>query len=359
MQVTIKEVAERARVSISTVSRVLTGNAPVSAKRRARVIAAIEELGYRPNALARGLRMRRTAVIGLIIPDISNPFFAQLARVIEEEANSRGYAILLCNSQNSRQRECQYLDLLRSQQVDGLLAVTSGAIHQRLAEFAKYTGAAVLALDRRIPNFAGPWLGADPYPGIREAVEHLLSLGHRNIGIVRGVEGNISSDDRYRAIVRAMTECGLPTDRWTWVGEYTLETGKEAGLALARLPDDKRPTAVIATSEFTAYGLIEEVSRHGLMVPEHLSVVGYDNTSFAQIFRPALTVVAQPIEELGTQAVDKILRMIAQKEHVPQPGVAPIAGSAALKQKELDPVGDAVLPTYLVVRMSTSRASKR
>lgn len=353
-QVTVRDVAERANVSISTVSRVLTGNARVSPELRERVIAAVEELGYRPNALARGLRLRRTAVIGLLLPDISNPFFGQLARVVEEAANKRGYAILLCNSQNNRERELQYLDLLRSQQVDGVLVVTSGAVGDELEEFFKLTGAAVLALDRRIPNFAGPWIGVDPYPGACAAVRHLLELGHRRIGIVRGVKGSFSSDERYNAITRALDELGLPQERWTWTGEYTLETGVEAGTALAALPQEERPTAVIATSEFTAYGLIEGASRHGLVVPEQLSVVGYDNTAFAEVFRPALTVVAQPIEEMGTLAVDSILRLIIAGEPESLP-VAPLAGTRPTKEKE-EKVEDAVLPTYLVERSSTAQA---
>lgn len=355
-QVTVRDVAQKAGVSISTVSRVLTGSARVSPELRQRVIDAVEELGYRPNALARGLRMRRTAVIGLLIPDISNPFFGQLARVVEDAANNRGYSILLCNSQNSRAREVQYLDLLRQQQVDGVLVVASGAMGEELEEFFKLTGAAVLALDRRIPQFKGPWIGGDPYPGARQAVQHLLDLGHRNIGLVRGVEGNISSDERYKALNRALVEAGLPEERWTWVGEYTLETGIAAGLALAELPAQKRPTAVIATSEFSAYGLIEGVSRHGISVPDQLSVVGYDNTAFAEVFRPALTVIAQPIEEMGELAVDFILRMINNAEQDEQlPPVAPVAGMrppAAVKEA----VEDAVLPTYLVIRSSTAPA---
>lgn len=354
MQVTVKDVAQRANVSISTVSRVLTGSAPVSGELHRRVVAAIDELGYRPNALARGLRMRRTAIIGLIIPDISNPFFAQLARTIEESANGWGYGILLCNSQNSRDRELQYLDLLRSQQVDGLLVVTSGAIHDELGEFVRSSGAVALALDRRIPGFQGPWVSADPYPGARDAVAHLLALGHRNIGIVRGVAGNVSSDDRYDAIVRALTEHGLPQRRWTWTGEYTLETGIEAGYALVQMPAGERPTAIIATSEFSAYGLIEGVSRHGLNVPRDLSVVGYDNTAFAQLFRPALTVIAQPIERMGSLAVDKILRMVAQTADGELTAVAPVPGSAALRVRDKSPIQDAVLPTYLVTRVSTA-----
>ncbi len=357
-QVTVRDVAQKAGVSISTVSRVLTGSARVSPELRQRVIDAVEELGYRPNALARGLRMRRTAVIGLLIPDISNPFFGQLARVVEDAANNRGYSILLCNSQNSRAREVQYLDLLRQQQVDGVLVVTSGAMGEELEEFFKLTGAAVLALDRRIPQFKGPWIGGDPYPGARQAVQHLLDLGHRNIGLVRGVEGNISSDERYKALNRALVEAGLPEERWTWVGEYTLETGIAAGLALAELPAQKRPTAVIATSEFSAYGLIEGVSRHGISVPDQLSVVGYDNTAFAEVFRPALTVIAQPIEEMGELAVDFILRMINNAEQDEQlPPVAPVAGMrppAAVKEA----VEDAVLPTYLVIRSSTAPAPR-
>jgi len=227
---------------------------------------------------------------------------------------------------------------------------------EELEEFFKLTGAAVLALDRRIPQFKGPWIGGDPYPGARQAVQHLLDLGHRNIGLVRGVEGNISSDERYKALNRALVEAGLPEERWTWVGEYTLETGIAAGLALAELPAQKRPTAVIATSEFSAYGLIEGVSRHGISVPDQLSVVGYDNTAFAEVFRPALTVIAQPIEEMGELAVDFILRMINNAEQDEQlPPVAPVAGMrppAAVKE----PVEDAVLPTYLVIRSSTAPA---
>lgn len=354
-QVTVKDVAEKAGVSISTVSRVLTGSAPVSPGLRQRVIAAVEELGYRPNALARGLRMRRTAVIGLLIPDISNPFFGQLARVVEEAANKRGYSILLCNSQNSNQRETQYLDLLRQQQVDGVLVVTSGAMGDELEEFFELTGAAVLALDRRIPGFAGPWIGGDPYPGARQAVQHLLDLGHRRIGLVRGVEGNISSDERYNALVRVLEQFGLPQERWTWVGEYTLETGVRAGVALAQLPEEQRPTAVITTSEFSAYGLIEGVSRFGISVPEQLSVVGYDNTAFAEVFRPALTVIAQPIEEMGELAVEYILRMVNSAGQELQPPVAPVPGTiTVLKGRE--EVRDAVLPTFLVTRSSTAAA---
>lgn len=357
VQVTVREVAKRANVSISTVSRVLTGNAPVSPELRQRVINAVDELGYRPNALARGLRMRRTAVIGLLIPDISNPFFGQLARIVEEAANRRGYAILLCNSQNSRKRELQYLDLLRSQQVDGVLVVTSGTVGDELAQFFKMTGAAVLALDRRIPGFDGPWIGVDPYPGVSEAVQHLLELGHAKIGIVRGVEGNPSSDERYNSIVRALDEHGLPQERWIWTGEYTLETGIAAGAALANLGPKERPTAVITTSEFSAYGLIDGASRHGLSVPEDLSVVGYDNTAFAEVFRPALTVIAQPIEDMGIMAIDFMLRMILDNAPVQSPPVAPLAGTFPAPSQPNGEVGDAVLPTYLVKRSSTAAVS--
>jgi len=359
VQVTAKDVAKQAGVSISTVSRVLTGNARVSQELHQRVLDVVEELGYRPNALARGLRMKRTAVIGLLVPDISNPFFGQLARVVEEAASVRGYAILLCNSQNSRERELQYLDLLSSQQVDGLLVVTSGAVGPELDDFSKLTGAQVLALDRRIPNFNGSWIGDDPYPGACEAVKHLLELGHHQIGILRGVEGNASSDERYHAIARALEEHGLPKKRWTWIGEYTLKTGINAGSALAQLPQKDRPTAVIATSEFTAYGLIEGASQHGLSVPEDLSIVGYDNTSFAEVFRPALTVIAQPIDHMATMAVDKILRLIMSSAETPLPPIAPIAGKSIRKHETTEEAIDLMLPTYLIKRASTTKAPKK
>ena len=352
-QVTGRDVAKRANVSISTVSRVLPGNAPVSLELRQRVIEAIEELGYRPNALARGLRMRRTAVIALLIPDISNPFFGQLASVVEEEARSRGFATLLCNSQNNRERELQYLDLLYSQQVDGLLIVTSENIARELDELARATGAVVCALDRRIPEFDGPWIGTDPYPGAYEAVTHLVELGHENIGILRGIRGKTSSDERYYAIVRALDEHGLPPPRWTWTGENTLQTGIEAGANLAQMPEQERPTAVITTSEFSAYGLIEGVSRHGLSVPEELSVIGFDNTAIAEVFRPPLTVIAQPIERMGAIAVAEIVNLLMARKDPKTSPVAPVAGTLRPPEQDEQRTKNIVLPSFLVKREST------
>ncbi len=355
-RVTVKDVAEKAGVSISTVSRVLTGNAPVSRELHRRVVEAIEELGYRPNALARGLRIRRTAVLGLIVPDIANPFFSQLARVIEQHAHLHGYSILLCNSENSRERELQYFSLLTSQRVDGMMVISSAATHEQLNRFQSNTDAVVLALDRRIPGFRGPWLGADPYPGAYEAVGHLLALGHRRIGIVRGLEGTISSDERFEAIVRAYQDHGLSEDPWVFGGPYSVETGVQAGNALAQLPVEKRPTAVIAASEFSAYGLIQSLHSHGLAVPEDISVVGYDNTAFAELFRPALTVIAQPIERMGERAVEKVLQMMEAAADEPPPPVAPLPGTVRQRPRLAVPVPDETLPTTLVVRQSTGPA---
>lgn len=355
-RITVRHVAERAGVSISTVSRVLTGNAPVSKELHRRVVQAIEELGYRPNALARGLRIRRTAVLGLIVPDIANPFFSQLARVIEENAHRHGYSILLCNSQNSRERELQYFSLLSSQRVDGMMIISSAATHEQLNQFQSSTDAAVLALDRRIPSFQGPWLGADPYPGAYEAIAHLLALSHRRIGIVRGVEGNLSSDERFAAVLRAYKDHGLIDEPWIRSGPYSVETGIKAGNELAALPPDERPTAVIAASEFSAYGLIQSIHNHGLSVPDDVSVVGYDNTAFAELFRPGLTVIAQPIERMGERAVKTVLQLLAGNEEEPPPPVAPLPGSAKPPTRKSTPIPDQTLPTSLVVRDSTGRA---
>jgi len=355
-RVTVRDVAERAGVSISTVSRVLTGNAPVSKELHQRVVAAIEELGYRPNALARGLRVRRTAVLGLIVPDITNPFFSQLARVIELHAHLHGYSILLCNSENSRERELQYFSLLTTQRVDGMMVISSAATHEQLNRLQSFTDAVVLALDRRIPGFRGPWLGADPYPGAYEAVGHLLSLGHRRIGIVRGVAGNISSDQRFEAILRAYRDHGLAEEPWIWTGPYSVETGVRAGAALAQLPAGRRPTAVIATSEFSAYGLIQSLYNHGLAVPGDISVVGFDNTLFAELFRPALTVIAQPIERMGERAVEMVLQMIGATVEQPPPPVAPLPGTVRRPAREPATMPDEALPTKLVVRQSTGPA---
>src|SRR5690606_37428492 len=282
-------------VSISTVSRVLTGNAPVSKELHRRVVEAIEELGYRPNALARGLRIRRTAVLGLIVPDIANPVFSQLAWVIEETAHRHGYSIVLCNSQNSRQRELEYFALLSSQRVDGMMIISSAATHEELSQFQSATDAAVLALDRRIPGFQGPWLGADPYLGAFEAVRPLLDLNHRRIGIVRGVEGNISSDQRFEAILQAYRDNGLTEPPWIWRADCAGDTGIRAGGALAAGPSDQRPTAALAAGESSAYGLVHSRHDPGLSVAEDVPVAGLNNTRCAERFAPALTVIDEPI----------------------------------------------------------------
>ncbi|MFS8583363.1 MAG: substrate-binding domain-containing protein, partial [Limnochordales bacterium] len=190
-----------------------------------------------------------------------------------------------------------------------------------------------------------------------EAVRHLLDLNHRRIGIVRGVEGNISSDQRFEAILQAYRDNGLTEPPWIWAGDYSVETGIRAGDALAALPPDQRPTAVIAASEFSAYGLVHSLHDHGLSVPEDVSVVGFDNTRFAELFRPALTVIAQPIERMGRRAVETVLQMIAAAEEAPPP-VAPLPGSARPRTAKTQRVTDEWLPTKLVVRASTGPAPR-
>ncbi|WP_324670050.1 LacI family DNA-binding transcriptional regulator [Geochorda subterranea] len=355
--VSVRDVARRAGVSISTVSRVLGGSAPVSAELRARVMQAVEELGYRPNAHARGLRLGRTGIIGLLVPDVSNPFFGELARVIEVSASRAGYNVLLCNSQNEAARERQYLDLLQSQRVDGLLVVASSLQRSDLERFGRATGARVVAMDRKIEGFEGPWVGSDPLPGCREAVEHLVALGHRRIGIVRGPVGVLASEERYQAMVRALEERGLsPSRAWTWAGEYTFETGARAGARLARCRPGERPTAVICGSELAAFGLIQAVEEAGLRVPDDLSVVGYDNTPFSAVCRPPLTVIAQPIERIGQVATRTLLRLLqAPLRRQPEPLMRmPGMGEAPRPAPGERRARSVALPTRLVVRQSTT-----
>nr|MBO2477628.1 hypothetical protein [Bacillota bacterium] len=259
-------------------------------------------------------------------------------------------------NRDSRERELLYFSLLTSQRVDGMMIISSAATHEQLDEFQSKTDAVVLALDRRIPGFRGPYLGADAYPGAYEAIGHLLALSHRRIGIIRGVEGNLSSDERFDAILRAYKDHGLVDEPWIFSGPYSVETGIRAGAALAGLPPDRRPTAVIATSEFSAYGLIQSLHNHGLSVPGDVSVVGYDNTLFAELFRPGLTAIAQPIERMGERAVEMVLQMIAAAVEEPPPPVAPLPGTARPRPAKSVPLPDETLPTRLVVRQSTGPA---
>lgn len=312
MGVTIRDVAQRAGVSVSTVSRVLTSNAPVQEETRRAVEDAILQLGYRPNGLARGLRNKETKTIGLIIPDVANPFFPEVARGVEDAACKRGYSVILCNSGNDRAKEAMYFGVLKERRIDGIIITGSGSLNE-YAQLCEKEDFPVVFLDRSADDIDIDSVESDSYGGACQAVRHLLDLGHREIAFVSGSSRTSTASRRMRGYIDTLREHGIdPSPEFIVPGDFTLEAGVRAGRELLRRKH--RPTAVFIANDIEAIGVMMAAEAMNLSIPDDLSVVGFDNTLLSTVSRPALTTVSQPKYEMGHQAVKLIVERIRRKQ---------------------------------------------
>jgi LacI family transcriptional regulator len=263
---------------------------------------AIAELGYHPDGIARSLKKRSTQTLGLIISDITNPFFTALIRGIEDVANAHGYAIILCNTDERLEKERAYLRLLRSRRVDGLIMAPSGAPGDYDDLFAEVSTPLVF-IDRNIPKAPADAVVVDNVGGARQVVEYLLRLGHRRIASITGVPHISTTSERIQGYRQALENAGLPVHpELLRGGNSRLEGGYQAGLALLALAE--RPTAIFATNNVMAIGLMRAVAERGVRCPEDLSVACFDDFEWASVFRPRLTTVAQPTYDMGVKAAE-------------------------------------------------------
>jgi LacI family transcriptional regulator len=249
--VTIQDVAARAGVSAMTVSRVINHQPRVAAATRARVLQAIDELGYVPNALARGLLQGRTRTIALIVSDISNPFFTQIARGVEDVAHRSGYAVILGNSDESTDKERVYINAMLSNRVDGLLIAPAGRESAKTLDLLSRRGTKFVLIDRELEGIGVDTVVGDSIGGARTLTEHLIQLGHRRIGLVAGPQGVSTARDRLQGYEAALRSHGIEPDRCLVVeSDYKRQGGKQAAMQLLALPLDQRPTAVVASNNF-------------------------------------------------------------------------------------------------------------
>ena len=307
---TVQQVAERAGVSAATVSHVTNNTRFVSPELRARVHAAMDELDYRPNALARSLRRGETRTLGLIVPESSNPFFAEVAQAVELAAFDRGYSVILCNSEGSPTKERLHLDVLLTKQVDGVILMSTGA-EDALSQLVSGT-IPIVIVDRDMPNMETDLVLADNRHGGYLATRHLIGLGHRRIGLISGPPGITLSEQRISGYMGALAEAGLaPDDTLLTHGDFHFESGRSGALILMNRPDP--PTAVFACNDLMAIGVRRAAAEIGLQVPEDLSVVGFDDIQLASFTTPSLTTVAQPKAEMGRQAVRLLLGRMADR----------------------------------------------
>ena len=303
---TIADVAARAGVSMMTVSRVINRSGYASPNTRARVEEAIAELGYVPNAVARHLRSKRTKTIALVVSDITNPFFTTIARGVEDVASPRGYAVMFANTDENEREEIEYLQMLAQRQIDGVLLVPAGNSAEpfRLLSSQKIP---VVVIDRRVPIRKLDEVRCDSEDGAYRLVRHLLDLGHRKIAAITGTRHISTSTDRVAGYERAMREAGLPPGPVMY-DSYRLDGGYRRAKQLVE--GDERPTAILATNNFLAFGALRALREAGLHVPDDISLVTFDDLPVEWHDDPFLTCLAQPAYELGRRAAQLLLEQL-------------------------------------------------
>jgi LacI family transcriptional regulator len=331
---TVRDVAKRAGVAPITVSRVVNNSGYVSEKTRTRVEAAIADLGYVPNVLARSLRSRRTDTLALILTDISNPFWTTLSRGVEDAASDAGFNVILCNTDESEIEQDKYLRVLLQKQVDGVLLVPARSALEPI-QFVQSQDTPVVVLDRVIPDAQADTVRCDSEGGAYQLTRLLLSLGHRRIAMLSGPQGVSTAEDRVAGYQRALKEAGLGVDpALVYYGQFSLESGYTmTQQVLAVTP---RPSGLFAGNNFIAIGALRALRDAGLQVPEDLALVGFDDLPADLVVDPFLTVVAQPAYEMGRRATELLL--------------ARLSGEAPEAYQEI------VLPTVLIVRQSSGQA---
>lgn len=301
--VTIQEVAARAGVSAMTVSRVLNSPDLVAVKTRQRVLHAIEELGYVPNALASGLLRGRTRTIALIVSDISNPFFTIVLRGVEDMAQRNGYTVIIGNSDESPEKERQYVHALISKRIDGLLIAPAGNMSRKTLDLLRRRHSPFVLIDREIEGISADVVMGDSVGGARQLTEHLISLGHQRIALVNGQLDVPTARDRLRGYEDALRAHGIaPQPALQKECTYRRDGAHKGMRQLLALPPDQRPTAILAANNFIGIGVIETLREANLRVPEDIAVVCFDDIELASALDPFLTVASQPARTFGTIA---------------------------------------------------------
>ena len=307
-RVTIADVARQAGVSPMTVSRVINHKGDVSASTRQRVLAVVEELGYRPSSIARGLATQRTGALGLVVPDVANPFFSDLVHGVEHGAYARGYNVFLCNSEEDPQRELEILDLLEEKQVEGLVLCSSRLDAQALQVLVAHQPKVVL-VNRRLADRTVRSVVVDDERGGYLATRHLLDIGCRAVGLLAGPHPSRSGRLRAQGYRAALAEFQVKTrEGWT----RSCRPDVEGGLNAARDLLAQRPEldGLICFNDLVAVGALQACAERGLAVPEELAIVGYDDIALAALVTPSLTTCRVPRFELGRQAVRLLLEQL-------------------------------------------------
>lgn len=304
MKPTIYDVAKAAGVSIATVSKVINRTGRISEKTRLKVTQVMEELRYQPSMVASALTGKRMNTIGLLIKDLANPFFAEVARAVEDRGQELGFSVVMCSTDNDSDKEAGYIALLKQKKVDGIIVAAGFRNDDALKDLIR-DHVPVALISQEIPELAIDSVSVDDFLGGYLVTSHLLSLGHRHIAMI--AEDGRSSNGRIRGYRRALQEAGIAFDVDMLVTcDASVEEGFRHG---GRFMDAEHPpTAIFASNDMLAIGVMKAARERNVKIPDDLSVAGFDNTILAAFVDPPLTSVAQPIQEMGRRVVDLLVQ---------------------------------------------------
>ncbi|ASN06675.1 LacI family DNA-binding transcriptional regulator [Virgibacillus necropolis] len=308
---TIKDVAKLANVSTATVSRVLNSNGYVNHSTKVRVNESIEKLNYRPNDVARSLFKGRSKMIALFVPDIMNPFFPELARAVEDMTNRHGYTFVLCNTDDSIEKELTYFNALQQKSVDGIIVVSSSITNNYLDTI----DTPIIALDRKLSSSL-PSVTVNNRVGAREAVRHLKATGCKRIAHLCGPDSVSNTTQRMRGYLDEVKDTEWFLSSYIASGEYNFEKAMEATTAL--LTAHPEIDGIFVANDVMGVGALKAAEALGIHVPNELSIIGYDGIALGNTTTPSLTTMAQPIYEIGTRAAEMLIKQINDPSHRPK-----------------------------------------
>lgn len=308
----IADVASRAGVSKTTVSHVVNETRSVSDSTRQRVLGAIAALGYRPSAAARSLTTKKSGVVGVMISDARNPFFGELLRGIEEAFGTAGYGLMVCNTDELLKRERLYLDLLLRQQVDGIIAAAASRDWAVLNRARTYH-LPIVFVDRRFKDIPGPFVGVDNEGGAYAGTAHLIEAGHRRIGLVAGFSRLSSMRERTAGFRRALREGGITASK-EWIVSCPLKVESGRSSVHRILSTSPRPTALFINNNLLALGALLALKDLGLRCPDDVALIGFDDHPWATVSAPPMTVVDQPVREVGRTAARMLSDLMRDRE---------------------------------------------
>lgn len=331
---TLKEVAQRAGVHVTTASRALNPatSSLVNAGTLRKVRTAAEELRYQPNAIARGLKTSRSMSVGVLLPDLTNPLFPPIVRGVEDVLAGAGYTTLLANTDNDSDRQTALFETLLARQVDGLIIATARRQDELFLE-AHRQGTRIVLVNRRVDRSEIPSVVGDDHEGVAMAVRHLVELGHTRIGHVAGPQDTSTGRTRLRAYRQALEDAGLTADpKLIGVSDEFTET--HGAKAAYRMLDAGEPTAIVAANDMIALGCLDVFAERGLRCPDDVSLVGFNDMPFVDRLTPPLSTVRVPHYQIGAEAARMLLDVLADPDR---------------------PAKSITLPATLVLRKSTAK----